>query len=221
MSDGNNESPKPDASSEVPLPNAEDVQLQDVQLTSNTPVSADVPADQAVPAAQPAQSESTAPVPVPAAQLESSVPASNVHAPVSHTSEAVENKAPEPSKHILPNPALSAAAVNDDFLREKHIGQVIDCIRDVVDGKKLTPGMLVRVVANCMMITQKMKLPGGIKKKVVVSGLERYIRTCPDIDEDEVQILMTAVDVYVDDAINVIAAVQKGDIAVKSCCIIV
>lgn len=219
MSDGNNESPKPDASSEVPLPNAENAQPQDVQLTSNTPVSADVPADQAVPAAQPAQSESTAPASASASV--DTVPASNVHAPVSHTSEAVENKAPEPSKHILPNPALSAAAVNDDFLREKHIGQVIDCIRDVVDGKKLTPGMLVRVVANCMMITQKMKLPGGIKKKVVVSGLERYIRTCPDIDEDEVQILMTAVDVYVDDAINVIAAVQKGDIAVKSCCVIV
>lgn len=130
------------------------------------------------------------------------------------------NHAPEPSKHILPNPALSASAEHENILREKHIGQVIDCIRNVVDGKKLTPAMLIRVVANCMMITAKMKLPGGVKKKVIVNGLERYIRTCPDLDEEEVQVLMTAVDVFVDDAINVVAAVRSGDIKVKSCCVI-
>lgn len=192
MSDGNSEPVKLDSPVDSTLPNSEDKPNPVVEAASSVPASA--------PDALPASSNDQS--------------AENV----ADESNA-ETKAPEPSKHILPNPALSAATASEDVLREKHIGQVIDCIRDVVDGKKLTPAMLVRVVANCMMITAKMKLPGGIKKKVIVNGLERYIRTCPDLEEDEVQVLMTAVDVVVDDAINVIAAVQKGDIAVKSCCV--
>lgn len=198
MSDGNTEPVKLDTPNDDTLPGMEDKQN---------------PANEA-----PSNGDESAPVPAAGAQSPDAGAQTNS---VAENAEHTENKANEPSKHVLPNPALSSAASNDNLLREKHIGQVIDCIRNVVDGKKLTPAMLVRVVANCMMVTQKMKLSGPVKKKVVVNGLERYIRTCPDLDEEEVQVLMTAVDIVVDDAINVIAAVKSGDIKVKSCCVIV
>ncbi len=103
------------------------------------------------------------------------------------------------------------------------VQQVVDGISDLLHGRKLTEALIIRVVANCMILTSKMKLQNHVKKGVVIAALEKYIKTRSDLSQDEVDALMTIVDVVVSDAIDVIADVKKGriDLSTKTCCVIV
>ena len=101
------------------------------------------------------------------------------------------------------------------------VAKIIDTINDVLKGKKITQGLVIRVVANCMTVSAKMKIPGPVKKKVVTDALEQYIRTNSDLTQDEIDLMMTFVDTIVSEAIDVIADIANGNISFKkwfSCC---
>ena len=101
------------------------------------------------------------------------------------------------------------------------VTKIIATINDVLNGKKITQGLIIRVIANCMTVSAKMKIPGSIKKKVVTDALEQYIRTNSDLSQDEIDLMMAFVDTVVSEAIDVIADVANGNISFKkwfSCC---
>ena len=100
----------------------------------------------------------------------------------------------------------------------KRVQQVIESIKDVLAGKKLTQALIIRVVANCMVITSKMKVQNSVKKQVVIDALEKYIKENSDLEQDEIDLLMTCVDVTVSEAIDTIADIRKGVYSFKSCC---
>ena len=103
----------------------------------------------------------------------------------------------------------------------EQIAQIVNTIKDVVDGKKITQGLVIRVVANCMTVSARMKIPGGVKKQVVTNALEQYIRNNSDLTQDEIDLMMAFVDTIVSEAIDVIADVANGNISFKRwfpCC---
>ncbi len=123
--------------------------------------------------------------------------------------------APKEVKEPIQEPAdlqISAAQVQ----------QVVDGISDLLHGRKITEALIIRVIANCMVITARMKMQNHLKKKVVAAALETYIKKRSDLGQDEIDAMMTLVDVIVSDAIDTIADVKKGtiDLSTKTCCVI-
>lgn len=116
-------------------------------------------------------------------------------------------------------PSRSGTLPPQQYLRvtPEQIDQIIQTIKDVLAGRKMTAGIMLRVVANCMNVTRKMKISNTVKKQVVTVGLERYIREQSDLNDDEVQALMALVDTVVDDAIDTLADVHNAG---KACCTI-
>ena len=125
----------------------------------------------------------------------------------------------EPS--VTLEPSVKKAAVPQDLqMSAQQVQVVVDGIADLLSGRKLTEALIIRVVANCMIITSRMKVQNHTKKKIVVTALEKYIRERSDLSQDEVDTLMALVDVMVADAIDTIADVRNGkiDFSTKTCC---
>ena len=102
---------------------------------------------------------------------------------------------------------------------EDQINIVVNNIINLLNGRKLTQSMLIRVIANCMLITSRMKIQNSTKKKIVINAIERYIKQKSDLNQDEINLLMSSVDILVSDAIDVIADVSKGLIKIKQKCV--
>ena len=96
----------------------------------------------------------------------------------------------------------------------KRVQQVIDSIKGILAGRKITESLVIRVVANCMLITSKMKVQNSVKKQVVIDALEKYIKEQSDLTQEEIDSLMIIVDLIVSEAIDTIADIKKS----KWCC---
>ena len=124
---------------------------------------------------------------------------------------------------VLPNEIQPVIQDPQDLqITAAQVQQVMDGIADLLHGRKITEALIIRVIANCMVITARMKMSNHLKKKVIVVALEKYIRDRSDLTQDEIDTLMAIVDVIVSDTIDTIADVKKGtiDLSTKTCCII-
>jgi hypothetical protein len=135
----------------------------------------------------------------------------------------------EPALNTAPNNATPNNATPNNATPNKlepkptveQVEQIVNTIKDVIGGKKITQGLIIRVVANCMTVSARMKIPGGVKKQVVTNALEQYIRNNSDLTQDEIDLMMAFVDTIVSEAIDVIADVANGNISFKRwfpCC---
>ena len=131
---------------------------------------------------------------------------------------------PLPKLEPLPKPEepLPKQEPQDLQINADQIQKVIDGIIDVLHGRKVTEALIIRLIANCMVITSRMKIQNHLKKKIVILALEKYIREHSDLTQDEIDALMAVVDVVVADTIDTIADVGKGniDLGTKTCCTI-
>lgn len=123
---------------------------------------------------------------------------------------------PEPEEDLtdVPNP-------KDLQVSKKQIKQVMDCIEQLLGDHKFTAGLMVRVVANCMMLTAKLKTTPATRKKIVSEGIEAFIRsTKSGLDESEIEALMAIVDVSVSEAFDTLTEVHQGmlKVAPGGCC---
>ena len=101
------------------------------------------------------------------------------------------------------------------------VTKIVSTIHEVLNGKKITQGLIIRVVANCMTVSAQMKIPGEVKKRAVINALEQYIKNNSDLSENNIDLLMAFVDTVVSEAIDVIADVATGKLSFKSwfsCC---
>ncbi len=107
-------------------------------------------------------------------------------------------------------------------INAEQVQKVIDGISDLLHGRKITEALIIRVIANCMVITSRMEVQNRLKKKIVILALEKYIREHSDLSQDEIDALMAVVDVVVADTIDTIVDVKKGNInlSTKTCCVI-
>ena len=127
----------------------------------------------------------------------------------------------EPATDAKPTTANTNEPATDAKPTVEQVQQIVSTIKDVLDGKKITQGLVIRVVANCMTVSARMKIPGGVKKKAVCDALEQYIRNNSDLDQEEIDLMMAFVDTVVSEAIDVIADVASGNISFKrwfGCC---
>jgi hypothetical protein len=134
-------------------------------------------------------------------------------------------QAPVVQAPVVQAPVVQAPVVqapNDLRLELDQVQQVVDGISDLLNGRKLTEALLIRVIANCMVITAKMQIQNHIKKRVVIAAIEQYIKNKSGLPQEEIDILMTLVDVIVEDAIDTLADVRTGHInlSTKNCCTI-
>jgi hypothetical protein len=125
---------------------------------------------------------------------------------------------PEPEEDLtdVPNP-------KDLQVTKKQIKAVMDCIEELLGDHKFSAGLMVRVVANCMMLTAKLKTTPATRKKIVCEGIEAFIRSSKSgLNEDETQALMAIVDVSVSEAFDTLTEVHQGMIKVApgNCCVI-
>jgi hypothetical protein len=104
----------------------------------------------------------------------------------------------------------------------KHINEIVDTILDVLDGRKLSPVSIIRVVATCMKVAAKMKVSNHNKKKIVLAGLEKFIKEKSGLSDVEIDIIMAVVDSVVSDAIDTIVDVSNGKLNLQKklcfCC---
>jgi hypothetical protein len=104
-------------------------------------------------------------------------------------------------------------------VQAEQVNEVINSIVDLLDGRKLTPSMVIRVVANCMRVTAKMKVSNSTKKKILIESVEKFINDKSGLNEEEIQPVMTVVDYVLNEAIDTIADVSSGKLQInKGCC---
>lgn len=95
------------------------------------------------------------------------------------------------------------------------LDKMLSHIKDLMEGRRLTPSLLLRLTANCMLLAQKMNSSSRISKKLVTLSLEEYIKNEASLNEDEVNALMTVFDVVVDTAFDELYTARK-----MKCCMI-
>lgn len=138
--------------------------------------------------------------------------------------EAVDTKSEhKPDEAKKPEPSVVKKNHPTDLrISRDQLDQMTACIKDVLDGRKITASMLIRITANCMMLTKKMKTNSLVSKKLVIKGIEEYIKSSDaGLNEEETDALMTLVDITVDDAFDTLRDVDKGTVQPGRCCIIV
>jgi len=137
----------------------------------------------------------------------------------SQPSPAVLSNAPV-SRVSNPNQSVSQLADKPADLRVdlSNVNQIVDCIVDLLDGRRLTSGMIIRVVANCMKTAAQMKVSNNIKKKIVITGIEKFIKEKSGLSGDEVDTVMAVVDTIVSEAIDTLADVHSGKLSFKKAC---
>ena len=97
----------------------------------------------------------------------------------------------------------------------KYVNEIVDTILDVLDDRKLSPVSIIRVVANCMKVAAKMKVSNHNKKKIVLAGLEKFIKEKSGLSDMEIEVVMAVVDSVVNDAIDTLADVSSGKLKLQ------
>ena len=98
------------------------------------------------------------------------------------------------------------------------INLIVESITNLLDGRKLDPGMLVRIIANCMKVAAKMRVSNSLKKKIVIAGIEKFIQEKSGLPEEDVSMIMGLAEVLLSDAIDTLADVAGGKISFKKLC---
>lgn len=113
--------------------------------------------------------------------------------------------------------------LDDLTITNEHIDTIIQAVEDVLNGRPLTKTNIFRVVANVMSVSAKMKdLPNRLKKKVVMTGFERFLlkqNLTDDVREGMLLLLQESVDPVIDviaDVDNKVIQITKN----SKCCII-
>lgn len=134
-----------------------------------------------------------------------------------------EKKQSEPlEQNPTTQPEKKQSEPNDLQIGSAQVQQVVDGITDLLHGRKISEALIIRVIANCMVITARMKVQNHLKKKIVIAALEKYIKERSDLSQDETDALMAIVDIVVADTIDTISDVKKGniDLSTKTCCVL-
>lgn len=90
---------------------------------------------------------------------------------------------------ILPDSALIKKCVT-----EERVNQIIEGIKHFTTGRTVTPALLIRIVANVMILSDGMNIPNKMKKKVVTSAFEKILENNSNLGRDELDILMAFIE---------------------------
>lgn len=178
---------------------------------------ADVPVAEPVADAAPVET-----VVVPDAEpVVNAAPVETVSEPVNATESVVEVVKAPPSSPTANTKKRTVAQPADLRLNTNQVEQILDCIKTVLDGRKPSAGAMLRIVANCLQSSRRMKLKPDLAKKLISHSMETFLRDPEnELDEDSIQSLMACADVAINEGIDVLDDVGKGKISVnpKSCC---
>lgn len=102
------------------------------------------------------------------------------------------------------------------------VAKIVDEIKRILgEDRVMTLGNIVRITAACMVVAGQMKISNSDKKNLVLDGLKKYIAESALKDEAK-EILKLLAENLVDDAINVMADINKKVIvfarAASKCC---
>jgi hypothetical protein len=101
-------------------------------------------------------------------------------------------------------------------LKQEQVDQVIQSIIDLVGERKPTPAMVIRIVAQCLRCTKNLKLTPSLEKKLIIHTIQSYICRVDGLTQDDVDLLMIAVDTTVDEAVDTLTQFKAN----KKCCVI-
>jgi hypothetical protein len=114
-------------------------------------------------------------------------------------------------------PANTTYNINQELgITIDQINKVVDGMANILNGKKLTVANILIVASNLILITAKMALPGNLKKKVLVTGMEKYINDSSDYTPIEKEALCSAIET-VDGSIDML--VHFGKASGSKCCL--
>jgi hypothetical protein len=115
----------------------------------------------------------------------------------------------------LQSPRVYKAQIDDLRVTDEQINEVVENIESTLHGKKLSKSNMLRVVLACMSVTAKMTtLPNSLKKKVLITALERYLEKA-DLPEELRESLLLLVQEVVGEAIDLFSDVDKGRVVVN------
>ena len=157
--------------------------------------------------------------------------------PVEPEAEAEPEAVPEPEEPVAepepvePEPEVKEEPEDDLKLPENldvritkmHVKTLLDTINNILDGRSLNNGNIIRVTYACVSLAKKMKnsdgtaLKGALKKEAVLTAIATAIRTDKSLNEDDREILILMVHDVVGSAIDVLV---DADGANKACCVI-
>ena len=141
------------------------------------------------------------------------------------STQQVSNQSTEPVSHPSPTASKKPIRQPDDLrLNVDQVELIMNCIKTVLDGRKPTTASMLRIIANCLQASRRMKLKPDLAKKLISHSMEAFLREpSNELDEESIQALMTCADLTISEGIDVLDDVSKGKINVKpnSCCIIV
>ena len=97
------------------------------------------------------------------------------------------------------------------------VNKLINSITELIGDRKPTPAMVIRIVAQCLQCAKSLKLSPSLEKKLIIYTIENYISQVGGLTQDEVDLLMVAVDTTVDEAVDTLNQLKKDN----KCCVIV
>jgi hypothetical protein len=109
-----------------------------------------------------------------------------------------------------------------DLPQKDYSKELIQSLEQIIDGKRITTALVMRMVADAIMISSEDPLSIYEKKTLISSVVEQLIRKS-DIPQEEVDILMIPVDGLILKALDVVEDVTEAvseKVKTSSCCIV-
>lgn len=108
-------------------------------------------------------------------------------------------------------------------VRMHHIIQIIRAIYNVLMGKPLTASMVIHVVFAVWQVTKNMEdLRGGVKKEVMMWGIQQVVSAQDTLSKEDSVLLMMMVEEVLSGMIDTISAAKKSGAKIPcwlSCCV--
>ena len=102
-----------------------------------------------------------------------------------------------------------------------HVKNLTDNIEKVLDGEPLSKSNILLVTYSCISLTKKfvgpnkVKLPGAIKKEILLTALETFIDNDEELDANDRQLLKLMVRDVVSSAVDLFCDIDKKQVV---CC---
>jgi hypothetical protein len=92
------------------------------------------------------------------------------------------------------------------------VSTIVDQIKNVLKGEQLTSENILKLTANTIKITEKLKDTTGVEKKTILLQSLSSIVDNQDIGDEKKIVIKSMIDVVVSSAIDVYVDIAKGKI---------
>jgi hypothetical protein len=158
----------------------------------------------------------------PISQLNSNVDNLATNTPISQVNSQVNSNV----NSNVNNTQVSKLSIkpSDLLITNQHVEQLVDAIKEILNGKSLTPLNILRVANTVFCVACGMDdLPHRLQQTVILNALDNIIDQQTDMSELDKETLQQMLLTIIPEALNIASDIKSGLISFKknnTCCVI-